>query len=57
MYSTTKGGMKMNCEICGVKMALYTQYSRVCTHCDMHLDEGYTEKEIKEIIKNKKVVK
>lgn len=38
-------------------MAIYTDQSKACTHCDMHLDEGYTEKEIKEIIKSKRVVK
>lgn len=37
----------MNCGICEVKMAIYTKDSTVCTHCDMHLDEGYTVEEIR----------
>jgi hypothetical protein len=40
----------MNCKICGVKMA-ENWASGICCHCDWHLGEGYTKREIKEILK------
>lgn len=46
-----KGENQLNtCKICSVQLARPWP-SGICCHCDWHLDEGYTENEIKEMFK------
>jgi hypothetical protein len=42
--------MEYFCKICGVKMS-HDWVNGICVHCDWMLGEGYTEKEIKQIVK------
>lgn len=41
------------CRICGVIMAKKWS-DDICFHCNWHLGDGYSEEEIKEIIKKNK---
>ena len=44
-----KGGCEMNCKICRVKIIKGKQ--DLCLFCDCYVKEGFSENEIKEIIK------
>ena len=46
--------MGFTCNICGIIIQYEDSY---CIHCDWHLMEGYTEDEIKEIIRKNKAEK